>query len=86
MKNLQVDTFEQCCQFQSRHFLYVGEAAYLISMYFAERQLTCQRKTQLELICADGLGGNDREVAYVIATDKQTKIFLDEEEAKVSKS
>ena len=55
-------------------------------MYFAERQLTCQRKTQLELICADGLGGNDREVAYVIATDKQTQIFLDEEEAKVSQS
>ena len=52
-------------------------------MYFVDRAEVCRRKTNLELICSDGLGGNDHDLAYVISTKKQTQIFIDEKEAKV---
>ena len=65
------------------YFSFPDESAYFISTYFADPVDVCRRKTNLELVCSDGLGGNDDEVAYVIAKNKQSQIYLDEKEAKV---
>ena len=55
-----------------------------MSIYFVDRGQVCQRKSNLELICSDGLGGNDRELAYVISENRQNNIFIDQKDAKVN--
>ena len=62
-----------------------GETAYLVSIYFSQQKDICSRKSSLELICSDGLGGNDRDVANVVSKSGQKVIFLEEKEAKVIK-
>ena len=39
----------------------------------------------MELICSDGLGGNDLDVASIISKDVQRPIFFDAIEAKVTR-
>ena len=59
----------------------------MVSVYFVERAEVCKAKTNLELVCSDGLGGNDQDLAYVISKDnKQSQIFLDQKEAEVKKN
>ena len=62
-----------------------GETAYLVSIYFSQQKDICSRKSSLELICSDNLGGNDRDVANVVSKNGQKVIFLEEKEAKVIK-
>lgn len=61
-----------------------GETAYLVSIYFSQQKDICSRKSSLELICSDSLGGNDRDVATVVSKNGQKIIFLEEKEAKVT--
>jgi len=55
-------------------------------VYFTNPKAVCNKKSIKELICADGLGGNDEDAVHIIKKDlEQISLFLNIHDAEVFK-